>query len=207
MGIKHKQAGTALAALSAIAIGSVGFADAASTTTNAGPGNPNETTLTGATLSSATAAAIAAVPGGTVDGATTEDPKDPSAAAYEVHVTKTDGAHVQVLEDSAFKVLSTKAGGPGHGGPGHGHGPGNEKLLTGATLTSASDAALAQVPGGKVERASTEDPTEASGAAYEVHVTKADGTHVKVLEDSAFKGLSVKTAPAGGHGDPGGPRH
>ncbi|MEA2467248.1 MAG: hypothetical protein QOJ57_1374, partial [Thermoleophilaceae bacterium] len=42
-----------------------------------------------------------------------------SGAAYEVHVTKSDGTEVEVLEDSAFKVLSTKAS-PNHDGR-HGH--------------------------------------------------------------------------------------
>ena len=191
MGITFKKAGAALVAVSALAIGSVGFADAASTTKPAGPGNPNETALTGATLTSASAAAIAAVPGGTVDGAATEDPTDASGAAYEVHVKKTDGTRVEVLEDTAFKVLSVKAGGPGHGpGAGRPH----ETPLTGATLTSASDAAIAAVPGGTVK-----------GAAKADHGTKADGSRVDVLEDTAFKVLSVKTPPAHGPGGPGGP--
>jgi uncharacterized membrane protein YkoI len=64
--------------------------------------------------------------------------------------------------------------------------------LTGATAQSAKDAALAAVPGGTVRRASKEDPKDASGAAYEVHVTKSDGSEVEVLEDSAFKVLSIK---------------
>jgi uncharacterized membrane protein YkoI len=216
MGIKVKRAGIAAVACSALAIGSVGLANAASTTSSttatqhAGPpmgGNPNETALTGATLSSASAAATAAVPGGTVEHATTEDPKDPSGAAYEVHVKKADNSQVEVLEDSSFKVLSVKAGGPGGpGGPGHRGGP-HGTPLTGATLTSASAAALAAVPGGTVDHAGKVGANDPSGATYVVDVTKSDGSHVDVLEDSAFKVLSVKTPPAhpaGQHG-PGGP--
>jgi hypothetical protein len=215
MGIKAKRAGIAAVACGALAIGGVGLANAASTsststtTHHAGPpmgGNPNETSLTGATLTSASAAATAAVPGGTVEHATTEDPKDPSGAAYEVHVKKTDGSQVEVLEDSSFKVLSVKAGGPGGpGGPGHRGGPLGTPL-TGATLSSASAAAIAAVPGGKVDHASALPSGDPSGAAYIVDVTKSDGSRVDVLEDSAFKVLSVKTPPAGGpHGGPGGP--
>ena len=69
----------------------------------------SETALTGIELSSASAAAIAAVPGGTVTRASTETDSSNASAAYEVHVTKTDGSHVVVIEDSSFTVLSTSA--------------------------------------------------------------------------------------------------
>ena len=207
-----KKAAVAVAASVGVALGAFGIADAASTakhttkrhatssaSTDTARGPKNEPALTGDTLTSASDAALAAVPGGTVERASKEDSSDASGAAYEVHVKKSDGSDVEVLEDSAFKVLSVKAStrhgrhghhGFGHGGPGGGN-P-NEAALTGATLKSASDAALAAVPGGTVERASKEDPSDASGAAYEVHVTKSDGSEVEVLEDSAFKVLSTK---------------
>jgi uncharacterized membrane protein YkoI len=204
-----KKAALVLAASAVAAVGAVGIADAAShkkhTTkrhaTSTSSRSNNETVLTGATAQSAKDAALAAVPGGTVTRASTEDPKDASGAAYEVHVTKSDGSEVEVLEDSAFKVLSTKASPKHDGRRGHDHGhrgrggPGGnpaETELTGATAQSAKDAALAAVPGGTVRRASKEDPKDASGAAYEVHVTKSDGSEVEVLEDSAFKVLSIK---------------
>lgn len=69
-------------------------------------GGNGETALTGSTLSSASAAALAAVPGGTVDSATTETD---GTGAYEVIVTKSDGSRVKVVEDSSFAVLSTSA--------------------------------------------------------------------------------------------------
>jgi uncharacterized membrane protein YkoI len=195
-----------VAASAAAALGGFGIADAASkkttkraSSTQTARGPANEPLLTGATLKSASDAALAAVPGGTVERASKEDPGDPSGAAYEVHVRKSGGAEVEVLEDSSFKVLSVKAeprGARGHHGFGHGPGPGggnpNEPALTGDTLKSASDAALAAVPGGTVERASKEDPKEGSGAAYEVHVRRSDGSEVEVLEDSSFKVLSTK---------------
>jgi uncharacterized membrane protein YkoI len=74
-----------------------------------------------------------------------------------------------------------------------------ETLLTGDTLTKASDAALAAVPGGTVTRASTENDNSDSNAAYEVHVTKSDGTHVVVIEDASFTVLS--TTAESGHGN------
>jgi hypothetical protein len=69
----------------------------------------SETALTGTELSSASAAAIAAVPSGTVTRASTETDNSNASAAYEVRVTKTDGSHVVVIEDSSFTVLSTSA--------------------------------------------------------------------------------------------------
>src|SRR4051812_8567603 len=62
----------------------------------------------------------------------------------------------------------------------------NETPLTGSDLTKASDAAIAANPGATVDRASTEDPAESTGAAYEVKITKADKTHAEVLLDSSF---------------------
>jgi uncharacterized membrane protein YkoI len=68
--------------------------------------NGKETPLSGATLTSASAAATAAVPGGTVESATTETD---ATGAYEVILTKPDGSHVKVIEDANFTVLSTSA--------------------------------------------------------------------------------------------------
>jgi hypothetical protein len=81
-----------------------------------------------------------------------------------------------------------------------------ETALTGSTLSSADAAALAAVPGGAITRATTETDGTNSSAVYEVHVTKAGGrTQVVVLEDSAFKVLSVSAGHscAGGPGSPG----
>jgi uncharacterized membrane protein YkoI len=205
-----KKVALSVAAAAVVAVGAGGVADAAkkhhtkrhsaaSTTSRSGRGPKAETELSGATAQSAKDAALAAVPGGTVTRASKEDPNDASGAAYEVHVTKSDGSEVEVLEDSNFKVLSTKASPQhgrgdrhGHGGPGRGPGNPAETELTGSDAQSAKDAALAAVPGGTVTRASKEDPNDPSGAAYEVHVTKSDGSEVEVLEDASFKVLSTK---------------
>jgi hypothetical protein len=58
-----------------------------------------------------------------------------------------------------------------------------ETLLTGAALTKAKAAAEAAVPGATPQRAET----DAEGAAYEVHMTKSDGSIVTVKLDSNFK--------------------
>jgi hypothetical protein len=87
------------------------------------------------------------------------------------------------------------AGGPG--GPGGGQRAG-ETLLTGTQLASAKAAALKAVPGGTVDRAET----DADGAAFEAHMTKADGTKVTVKMDSSFTvtavqaGMGTMKAPA-----------
>ncbi len=109
----------------------VEFVEATATATATGSG---ETALTGTTLSSASAAVIAAVPGGTVDRATTETDGTITGAAYEVHVTKPDGSHVVVIEDASFTVLSTSAA-TGHGSCAGG--PGGPSTTTGATGTTA----------------------------------------------------------------------
>jgi hypothetical protein len=56
-------------------------------------------------------------------------------------------------------------------------------LLTGTPAPRARLAALAAVPGATVIRVET----DSSGAAYEAHLTKADGTQVTVKMNAAFK--------------------
>jgi uncharacterized membrane protein YkoI len=148
-----------------------------------------ETVLTGTDAEKATAAALAAVPGATVDRVET----DADGAAYEAHVTKADGSTAIVEMDSAFKVTSIEAGGGkgghgGHGGPHTANGI-TETVLTGADAEKATAAALAEVPGATVNRVET----DADGAAYEAHITKADGSRATVLMDSAFKVTNVET--------------
>ena len=137
-----------------------------------------ETELTGDDLAKATAAAQAAVPDGTVVRAET----DADGATYEVHMTKADGSEVTVELDASFTVTATETG--GHGGGGHkggGHRNG-ETELTGDDLTKATAAAQAALPDGTVVRAET----DADGATYEVHMTKADGSEVTVKLDAGF---------------------
>jgi hypothetical protein len=58
-----------------------------------------------------------------------------------------------------------------------------ESVLTGDALTKAKAAAEAAVPGATAQRTET----DAEGAAYEVHMTKSDGSVVTVKLDSNFK--------------------
>jgi hypothetical protein len=76
-----------------------------------------------------------------------------------------------------------------------------EKALPATDLATVKAAALKAVPGGTVYRVET----DADGATYEAHMTKADGTHVTVKFDKSFKVTAIQSGMgAGGPGGPGG---
>ena len=192
-----------------VALGAGSTTKAATTTgtsTTAKAAHTPEAALTGDVLAKVKAAALAKA-GGTVDSATEENDSSNAAAAYEAHVTKADGTHVTVILDKAYAVLSVETGGPGGPGGHGGHGPGGgngEAALTGDIATKAKAAAVAQA-GGTADRATTETDSSNAAAAYEVHVTKADGSHVVVILDKSYAVLTVETQANGPHG--GGHRH
>ena len=65
----------------------------------------------------------------------------------------------------------------------------DETLLTGSALAKVTAIANSKVPGGTIVRVET----DADGvAAYEAHMTKADGSPVTVYVDSNFQFVSVK---------------
>jgi uncharacterized membrane protein YkoI len=65
----------------------------------------------------------------------------------------------------------------------------DETLLTGDALAKVTAIAQAKVPGGTIVRVET----DADGhAAYEAHMTKADGTPVTVYVDKNFDFVSVE---------------
>ena len=79
-----------------------------------------------------------------------------------------------------------------------------ETLLTGSTLSSAVAAANTAVPGATVVRAEA-----GPNSTYEVHMKKADGTYVTVVESSSFNVTSLNhdlgpghLGPTGAPGDP-----
>jgi hypothetical protein len=74
--------------------------------------------------------------------------------------------------------------------------PAQKTDLTGSTLGSASQAAIAAVPAATVTKAATDPDSRISDAAYKVLVTKSDGSHAFVVEDSNFNVLAVES----GHG-------
>ena len=65
-----------------------------------------ETLLTGDAAAKASAAALKAVPGGTILRVET----DAEGAAYEAHMTKSDGTQVTIKMDKDFNVTATEAG-------------------------------------------------------------------------------------------------
>ena len=67
-----------------------------------------------------------------------------------------------------------------------------ETPLTGDDLSKATAAAQAAVPGATIERAET----DAEGAAFEVHVTKADGSEATVKLDASFTVTSIEDGRA-----------
>lgn len=75
----------------------------------------------------------------------------------------------------------------GNGGPHTANGI-TEQPLTGDDLTKATDAANGAVPGATIDRAET----DAEGAAYEVHMTKADGSRVTVKLNADFSVANVE---------------
>ena len=66
----------------------------------------------------------------------------------------------------------------------------DETLLTGTAESKVRAAALGKVPGGTIVRVET----DADGhAAYEAHMTRADGTPVTVYVDKSFNVVSVES--------------
>ena len=64
----------------------------------------------------------------------------------------------------------------------------DETLLTGDALSSVTAVAKAKVPGGTIVRVET----DADGnAAYEAHMTAADGSRTTVYVDKSFNVVSV----------------
>ena len=74
-------------------------------------------------------------------------------------------------------------------------------MLTGDTASSVEAAVLAAYPDATIERMET----DAEGAAYEAHVTLADGSRATVKLDASFTVTGTETGPDGGRG--GGPGH
>ena len=140
----------------------------------AGASSGNDT-LSGSTYDRAEKAALAETGGGKVSD-TERDSEN--GATYEVEVTKDGGGQVDVRLDDQFKVVAAE---PDH----EDAGDDADQPLTGATLERASTAALAKTGAGTVT------DSERSGQAYELEVTKDDGSQVDVLLDREFKLVSA----------------
>ncbi|MCW2974414.1 MAG: hypothetical protein JWN72_2687 [Thermoleophilia bacterium] len=165
--------------------------------------------LTGTTLSKASDAALTKVG----EGKVTETERGDHGTAFEVEVTKDDGSQVDVELDAAFVVTAVKADAPeandasGEGddeadGANRSEGDDGESKqeLTGSDLAKASKAALGRVGEGKVTKTEKGDDGE---AAFEVEVTKDDGSQVDVELDASFAvtAANLDIPEAGDHAD------
>ena len=71
------------------------------------PQRPDEALLTGDTAARVRAAALAKVSGGTIERVETDADGN---AAYEAHMTRSDGSRVTVYVNKSFEVIGTQAG-------------------------------------------------------------------------------------------------
>ena len=71
------------------------------------PQRSDETLLTGDTAAKVREAALAKVSGGTIERVETDADGN---AAYEAHMTRSDGSRVTVYVNKSFEVVGTKAG-------------------------------------------------------------------------------------------------
>lgn len=102
---------------------------------------------------------------------------------------------------SSAATPSTSSGGTGQParGPHQANGK-TEEILTGDTAAKVEAAVKAAQPDATIERMET----DADGATYEAHITKADGTHATVLLDGNFTVTSTEDQGQGGPGGRGG---
>jgi len=197
MSERLKRAATAGVVVAAAAAGGAAIGNAASTssatpkntTTTAQPPSipahgsaaheDAEKPVTGDAATKAKAAAVKAAGGGTAGAVTTDFHED----GYEVTVTKTDGATIEIHLNSSFNVRQGHDHG-GFGGPAHGTAAheNDETPVTGDAATKAKAAAVKAAGGGTAGAVTT----DSHGDGYEVTVTKTDGTTVEIDLDSSF---------------------
>jgi uncharacterized membrane protein YkoI len=113
-------------------------------------------------------------------------------------------AALPAMADSSTASSTSTYGQGGYGGAGDSGAPRGqhqangktEEILTGDTATKVEAAVKAAQPGATIERMET----DADGATYEAHITKADGTRATILLDANF----AVTGTQEGFGGPGG---
>jgi hypothetical protein len=113
-----------------------------------------------------------------------------AAGSYGIAAAASGGADTSPSSSSTTTAQTAPATPPASGHQPWGGQRGDETLLTGDAESKVKAAALAQVEGGTIVRVET----DADGhAAYEAHMTKADGTPVTVYVDEQFDVVSVET--------------
>ena len=113
-----------------------------------------------------------------------------AAGSYGVASAATGSSSSSTTTTAAPSVLAAPTAPPGATAQNPwGHQRSDEAPLTGDALAKVKAIAEAKVPGGSVIRVEN----DADGvAAYEAHMTKADGTPVTVYVDSSFQFVSIR---------------
>jgi uncharacterized membrane protein YkoI len=180
------------AALTGTAIAATETPSAGATDTSqgghVGSNGTAEVPLTGDTAAKVTAAVTAKYPDATIERLET----DSDGAAYEAHVTLADGSRATVKLDESFAITGTETGhrhGDGSRGGHGGRGGSDEVALTGDTAAKVTAAVTAKYPDATIERLET----DSDGAAYEAHVTLADGSRATVKLDESFAVTGTET--------------
>ncbi|MET1052189.1 MAG: PepSY domain-containing protein [Mycetocola sp.] len=154
----------------------------------------NNDQLTGSALDQASEAALAEVGEGRVTDSEADD------NGYEIEVTRDDGTDVDVTLDSAFEVVRTdddstddrrsngsrddsgRDDSDGRDDDADDRGGATASPLTDAEKRSATEAALAEVPGTVTDIDRSDDVDH----AFEVDVTREDGTRAEIELDEKF---------------------
>ncbi|MCP2030982.1 putative membrane protein YkoI [Okibacterium sp. HSC-33S16] len=146
----------------------------------------NDDTLTGSTLERASKVALDEVGEGKVTDSEADDD-----GTYEIEVTLDDGREADVTLDDAFTVLSverdddtgaTHEGTDDDGTNSSGSGGSDDAPLTEPERSSAEAAALAAVAGTVTDI----DRSDDADHAFEVEVTRADGTEADIELSADF---------------------
>jgi hypothetical protein len=153
--------------------------------------NPLRKTLVGVAILGSTlgGAAIGIASTGSANAATSGTAPTTAAAS----TAATDSSAATPAADSTTQQAPPDGQGGPHGQPGDPSKGGHvangitETVLTGDDATKATAAAEAAVSGGTVVRAET----DAEGASFEVHMTKADGSSVTVKLNADFSVASI----------------
>ena len=146
--------------------------------------------LTASDLDRASEAAIAEIGGGTV---TSAERDDDGATGYELELRGDDGIEYDVRLDDSFGVIVVDAD-DDRDAPAAASAPTAAAAvdpddLIGDELARASEAALAAVGGGTVTEAERSDDAD---HAFDVEVTRADGTDVDVDLDASFAVIATR---------------
>ncbi|QHC67745.1 hypothetical protein GSU68_15010 [Rathayibacter sp. VKM Ac-2759] len=146
--------------------------------------------LTGSDLDRASEAAIAEIGGGTV---TSAERDDDGGTGYELELRGDDGIEYDVRLDDSFGVIVVDADDDRAAGSTSTDAAGSPAVdpddLVGDELARAGEAALAAVGGGTVTEAERSDDAD---HAYDVEVTREDGTDVDVDLDASFAVIATR---------------